>query len=310
MVNYADITAQPEYDIQFWNAMRNKNGDLEVLNKGRDTATGTFKLPAASSNKMAKSIEKESLFRGISTVIPAYGNGYSIFAKDCKDRGMFVPEAGEIPITDGMKDYTEVSVKSYKLASFIKLDEDFVHDAKFDIEKATIERFGKVIAKTEDASFVTGTGVNEPTGILHETSGAEVGVTTGELTYDSVVELFFSVDSEYRKNAVWMINDKTALTLRKLKDADGNYIWNQSNDTILGKPVLISNDMPDIGMDNKPIAFGDFSYYWIIPRKTPTVRTLTEQFTIYDQICYLAIEYLDAKSIRREAIKVIQIKNV
>ena len=54
------------------------------------------------------------------------------------------------------------------------------------------------------------------------------------------------------------MNDKTALVLRKLKDNDGNYLWNQENDTILGKQVIISEYMPDIETGTKPIAFGDF----------------------------------------------------
>ena len=83
---------------------------------------------------------------------------------------------------------------------------------------------------------------------------------------------------------------KTALVLRKLKDNDGNYLWNQANDTILGKQVIISEYMPDIETGTKPIAFGDFSYYWIVGRKPVTVRTLLEKFVLYDQIGYLAFE--------------------
>ena len=56
----------------------------------------------------------------------------------------------------------------------------------------------------------------------------------------------------------------------------------------------------------KPIAFGDFSYYWIVGRKPVTVRTLLEKFVLYDQIGYLAFEFLDGKLVRNEAIKVIQ----
>lgn len=102
------------------------------------------------------------------------------------------------------------------------------------------------------------------------------------------------------------MNDKTALALRKLKDNDGNYLWNQANDTILGKQVIISEYMPDVETGTKPIAFGDFSYYWIVGRKPVTVRTLLEKFVLYDQIGYLAFEFLDGKLVRNEAIKVIQ----
>ena len=87
---------------------------------------------------------------------------------------------------------------------------------------------------------------------------------------------------------------KTALALRKLKDGDGNYLWNHANDTILGRQVIISEYMPDIETGTKPIAFGDFSYYWIVGRKPVTVRTLLEKFVLYDQIGYLAFEYLDS----------------
>lgn len=54
--------------------------------------------------------------------------------------------------------------------------------------------------------------------------GADVGVTVESLTYDEVINLYFSVKAEYRKNGVWLMNDETALVLRKLKDSDGNYL--------------------------------------------------------------------------------------
>ena len=67
--------------------------------------------------------------------------------------------------------------------------------------------------------------------------------------------------------------------------------------------------MTDIEIGSKPIAFGDFSYYWIIGRKPVSVRTLTEKFTLYNQIGYLAIEFLDGKLIRSEAVKVVEVTN-
>lgn len=77
--------------------------------------------------------------------------------------------------------------------------------------------------------------------------------------------------------------------------------------TILGKPVVISEYMPNIGKGNKPIAFGDFSYYWIIPRSKISVRSLVEKFLVYSQVGYLAIKFLDGVLMRKEAIKVLQI---
>lgn len=123
-----------------------------------------------------------------------------------------------------------------------------------------------------------------------------------------MIALYFSVEKEYRKNDIWMMNDCTALMLRTLKDADGNYLWNHTDDTILGKRVVISEYMPDVAEGAKPIAFGDFSYYWIIDRRPVSVRTLVEKFAVFGQIGYLAFKFLDSKLIRRDAVKVIQIK--
>ena len=104
------------------------------------------------------------------------------------------------------------------------------------------------------------------------------------------------------------MNDSTALVLRTLKDADGNYLWNHNNDTILGKQVIISEYMPDVAEGTKPIAFGNFGYYWVVDRAPVSVRTLVEKFALLGQIGYLAYKFLDGKLIRKDAIKVIQMK--
>lgn len=88
--------------------------------------------------------------------------------------------------------------------------------------------------------------------------------------------------------------------------ADGNYLWNSNTDSIFGKRVIISEFMPSAELGKKPIAFGDFSYYWVILKKPVSVRAIKEKFVVYDQIGYLAFEFLDGKLIRPEAIKVIQ----
>lgn len=305
---FTDITAQPEYDIQFWNAARGKRGSEDVLAKGRISATGSYELPASTVGDIEKAMVKESVFRNIATVIKAYKSGYRILAKDCNDVAEFIPELGEIPVQNGMRDFNETSIGSHKLAVFVKLEEGFVRDAVFSLERYLIGRFAKNFGKAEENAFINGTGVDEPTGILHESNGAEVGITTEKLTYDDVISLYFSVEKQYRKNAAWMMNDSTALALRTLKDADGNYLWNHTNDTILGKQVIISEYMPDVAEDTKPIAFGDFSYYWVVDRKPVSLRVLVELFAEVGQIGYLAYKFLEGKLIRKNAIKVIQMK--
>lgn len=202
-----------------------------------------------------------------------------------------------------MDDFTRYAVEINKLAVFVKLDDDFVHDATFDIEDYLTSRLAKNFAKAEDKGFITGTGDHMPTGILSPGQGAESGVFTNSITYDDVIRLYFALNDEYRKNAVWLMNDNTALTLRLMKDEAGNPLWNQANDTILGKPVVISNDMPDEAAGETPIVFGDFSYYWIIDRIPVSIQTLKEKFVTLDQIGYLALEFIDGRLIRRDALQ-------
>lgn len=174
------------------------------------------------------------------------------------------------------------------------------------MEGYLIKRLARNFARAEDKGFITGTGTDEPVGILDDTAGAETVATVETITYDDVISLYFSVKAEYRTNAVWLMNDKTALALRKLKDSAGNYLWNNADNTILGKPVMISEYMPDAEEGTKPIAFGDFSYYWIVKRTPVSVKMLQELFALRHQTGYLAFEFIDGKLIRTDAVKVIK----
>lgn len=303
-------TGSPEYDKHFWNAMRGHNNSFGELSMGYNAGTGLYAMPNSSDNKYMAALEKESLLRSIGTVIKAYGSGYRILAKDSSDIAQWVAENDAVPIYDGIDDFTINTVNSWKLAALVKMDEAFIQDASFNIENYLIKRFAKNFGRAENNAFINGTGNEMPTGILNATGGAEIGATVENISYDDVMALYFSVKPEYRKNAVWLMNDKTALALRTLKDRAENYLWRDSDNTILGKKVVVSEFMPDTALGSKPIAFGDFSYYWVIGRKPIGVCTLSEKFAALNQLGYLAYEFLDGKLIRSEAIKVLQIKGV
>lgn len=309
MRNNYNITAQPEYDAQFWAEMRINAADNAVIAKAASDITGGYRFPSTAEKKLSEAIAKESVFRQISTNINAYSGNNHILAKDCDDIATFVAPGEEISGASANQDFTPYTVERHKLAVIVKLTSDFVHDASFSIEKYLIERLGKNFSGAEDNGFINGTGVNEPTGILTDTGGADVALTTSALTYDNMLTLYHSTDKRYRKNAVWLMNDDTALHLRKLKDDDGNYLWNTNDDTILGKPVVISEYMPDIEVGAKPVAFGDFSYYWIIDRDPASIQVLKELYLNTGHIGYLAYEFLDGKLIRSDAVKVISIGN-
>lgn len=295
-----------EYENHFWNALRGKAGHREHMLKGADSATGAFAITPKGQGKYLTAVKNEGLFRNLATDIQVYDSDYRIKTVNGRDIATWVPEGGAIPITDAMADFGDISLGNHKLAAFFKMEDALVNDSSFNLEDYMVKRLARNFGRAEDNGFINGTGVNMPTGILAETGGADIGVTANALTYDDIIRLYFSAKPEYRRNGVWLMNDETALTLRSLKDNSGQYLWNQANDTILGKKVCTSEYMPGAESGGKPIAFGDFNYYWIVSRSPVCVRPLVEQFAMVDCIGYLAYEFLDGKLIRPEAIKVMQ----
>lgn len=295
-----------EYETHFWNAIRGKQGHREKLAHGMDTTTGAFTLTPKGQEKYMTAIRQEGLFRSLATDIQVYDHSYNIKTVDGNDTAVWVPEGSTIPITDGMADFSEIALGSHKLAVFLKLENTLIRDPFFKVEDYLVKRLARNFGRAEDNGFINGNGKDMPTGILAETGGADIGVTTDALTYDDVVKLYFSVKPEYRKHGTWLMNDETALALRSIKDDASQPIWNHANDTILGHKVCISEFMPSVASGSKPVAFGDFSYYWIVGRRPVSIRTLTEQFAMVDCVGYLAYELLDGKLVRPEAIKVMQ----
>ena len=300
-------TKAASYGREFWNAMRLSKAESIVLNEGTAPGVHAFFLPGDDGEELRNTVTAHSAVRPLATVHKHYQGSVDILSASNDDYAAFVPEGHLIPGFDMMDDFSRIRTELFKLATLVKLPTEFVYDASFDIRGYLVKRLAKNFANAEDEAFINGTGADEPTGLLHDTDGAETAATVDSLTYDSIIDLFFSVDPEYRKNAVWMMNDATALVLRKLKDADGNYLWNQASESILGKPVIISNDMPDAESGRKPVLFGDLSYYWIIDRSPASVKALNELFAANDQVGYVGYEYLDAKLIRPDAVKVIAI---
>lgn len=299
-------TGTVEYSEHFWNALRGGAYDAARIEKGRTIGSDTYLLPDGSNSKFMAVLKQESMFRRAATVINACSGSFKILAKDSNDTASWVAEGEAVPIYDGMEAFKINPIDSHKLACFVKFDEDFVNDASFDFEDYLLRRFAKAIGRAEDAAFINGDGVKMPTGLTCPGKGAETALTTDTLTYDNVVKLFFSLKPEYRDHALWLMNDETAFSLRALKDSAGNYLWNNADSTILGRPVIISNAMPSAKPGAVPIVFGDLSYYWVVCRRPVSVRALYERFAVYSQIGYLAIEFLDGRLVRREAVKALQ----
>ena len=303
-----NITQNSSYGKAFWDSMRTDRWDVEILNKGKAHGVSAYFAPEGLRERIRKEVAKCDSLRALASSYKHYKGHLDFLSAANEDYAEFIADGEMIPGYDMTDDFTKMCAELHKAAVLVKAPTEFVYDASFDIEGYLAKSIAKAFVRAEEKAFINGTGVNEPTGLLHDTNGAEVAASVDTITYDSIIDLFFSVKPEYRKNAVWIMNDATALVLRKLKDKDGNYLWNQASDTILGKKVVISNEMPDAESGKKPVIFGDISYYWIVDRSPISIKALKEVFAANDQIGYVGYEFLDARLVRSEAVKVLGIK--
>jgi HK97 family phage major capsid protein len=263
--------------------------------------------PSDFNDKYLKTLEKENVFWRLATTIDSSSSEGTIKVITSIGSAQWVKEMTAIPESpDG---FIQMPANSYKLAAISKIRNSFVGDYNFNIEAYLENESSRRFGRAEEDAFINGTGIDAPTGILHATGRGEVGVTIEEgadLNYDDVIKLYFSLKPEHRRNAVWLMNDETTLYLRTLKDANGNYLYNSVDDTILGKPVYYSNYMPNIESGTSPIAFGDFSFYWIIQRQPLTISRLKELYAVNYETGFLGFERLDGKLIIPEAVKLIR----
>ena len=168
------------------------------------------------------------------------------------------------------------------------------------------------VTAEEEEAFLIGDGRNKPTGVF---PSAELGVTANgaSITFDDVIDLYHSLRIPYRRKAVWLLNDATIKALRKIKDNNGNYIWQPSvtagtPDTILNRPCYSTSFAPELAAGNRPMLFGDFSYYWIADREYRSFKRLNELYAANGQIGFLASQRVDGMLMLQEAVKALEVK--
>ncbi len=301
------------YKKSFWNAMRAKAVRPDVMNAlqiGSDTEGG-YLVPDEYEKTLVESLEEENLFRKIAKVITTSSGDRKIPVVATKGTASWVDEEGTINESDDA--FYQVSIGAYKLGTLIKVSEELLNDSVFNLESYISKEFARRIGSKEEDAFFNGDGVGKPIGIFNSTGGAEVGVTAASstaITADELIDLFYSLKAPYRKNAVWVLNDATIKAIRKLKDNNGNYLWQpaltaNTPDTILGRPVFTSSYVPTIAAGAKTIAFGDFSYYWVADRQSRSFKRLNELYAATGQVGFVATQRVDGKLILPEAIKVL-----
>lgn len=308
--------ASDEYKKAFWNVMRSKNPHYDVVNAlqvGTDSEGG-YLVPDEFERTLIQSLEEENIFRKLAKIIQTSSGDRKIPVVTTHGSASWLDEEELYPESDEV--FGQTSIGAYKLGTFIKVSDELLNDSVFDLQNYISTEFARRIGSKEEEAFFVGDGSGKPTGIFAALGGAQVGATTAAataVTVDEVLDLFYSLKSPYRKKAVFIMNDTTVKAIRKLKDGQGQYLWQPSltagtPDTILNRPVYTSAYVPAIAASAKTIAFGDFGYYWIADRQGRAFKRLNELFATTGQVGFMATQRVDGKLILPEAIKVLQQK--
>lgn len=304
--------AADEYRQAFWKSMRNKsNFDVQNALRIGEDSEGGYLAPDEFERTLIEALVDINVIRGMATIISTSSGDRQIPIVASKGTASWVAEEAATPESDDS--FGLVTLGAHKLATMIKVSEELINDSAFNLETYIAKEFGRRIGTAEEIAFVTGNGASKPTGVI---GSGQVGVTSASstaVTFDEMIDLYHSLREPYRKGAVWLTNDATIKAIRKLKDGNGQYLWQPSvqagqPDTILNKPVRTSVAVPTIEAGAKTIAFGDFSYYWIADRQGRAFQRLNELFAVTGQIGFKASQRVDGKLILPEAVKVLQMK--
>lgn len=298
--------ASDEYRKGMLTALRTNFRQVSnVLQEGVD-ADGGYLVPEEYDRRLIQTLSEENIMRRLGHVITTSGE-HKINIAATKPAAAWIEEGGALQFSDAT--FAQILLDAHKLHVAIKVTEELLYDSAFNLESYIIEQFGKALANAEEDAFLNGTGVGQPLGLFAETGGGHVaGALSAALKADDVLGLIYELKRPYRKNASFIMNDKTVAQIRKFKDNNGAYLWQPSNqagepDRILGYSVHTSEYVPE-----NAIAFGDYSYYNIGDRGTRSFKQLTELFAGNGMIGYVAKERVDGKLILPEAVQILKLK--
>jgi len=218
-----------------------------------------------------------------------------------------------------------ISIPLHELSALPKASQRLLDDSGFDIESWLAMRIADRFARAEADAFINGDGVDKPKGILDHTKVDNDSWSWGELGYvttgaagafagvnpvESIVDLVYALGAEYRANASFVMNSKTTAEVRKLKDADGRFLWTDGiaqgePARLMGYPVLVAEDMPDVAADSFSIAFGDFAVGYTVAERAD-LRILRDPFSAKPHVLFYATKRVGGDVTDFAAIKLLK----
>lgn len=259
-----------------------KRGEEKALSIGSNP-DGGYLVPAETETEITRRLTEISPIRAIATVRNVSA---SVYRKPVALTGPavgWVAETAARPVTDSQT-IDQINFPTAELYAMPAATSAFLDDAAVDVGGWIADEVNAAFAAQETTAFVSGNGTNKPRGFLAETQVAESAWAWNKLGYlvtgvsgnwpvddpsDVLVDLVYALKAGYRQNASFVMNRKTQGAVRKLKDAEGNYLWQPGavagqKPTLMGFPLVEVEDMPNIGANTTPIAFGDFRRGYLV----------------------------------------------
>ena len=279
---------------------------LALEGKAMSTAVnsdGGYLVDPVTSETVQTVLASTASIRAIATVVHVEATSYDVLIDHTEPSAGWVSEVDPAAET-ATPSIDRIQIPLYELNAMPKASQRLLDDSAFDIEGWLAGRIAQKFAIAEAAAFVSGDGVDKPTGFLTHPAVEDTSWTWGNLGYiatgvdgdfnggDSLIDLVYALGAEYRANGTFVMNSKTAGAVRKLKDADGRHLWSDGLASgeparLLGYPVLVAENMPDIGNGADAIAFGDFTAGYTIAER-PDLRVLRDPFSAKPHVLFFA----------------------
>lgn len=282
-------------------ALRGLELDAKALNTAIN-AEGGFLVDPQTSASVNSVLNASASIRSIAAVVNVEATSYDVLV-DHTDVGAGWATETAATVESAAPVIDRISIQLHELSALPKASQRLLDDSAFDIEGWLASRIADKFSRAEAAAFVSGNGIDKPRGFLNHAkvdnevwAWGNIGyVPTGvdsDLTADSIIDLVYALGAQYRANATFVMNSKTAGLVRKLKDNDGRFLWSDGLASaeparLMGYPVLIAEDMPDAASGAHAIAFGDFRNGYTIAER-PDLRVLRDPFSAKPHVLFYA----------------------
>jgi HK97 family phage major capsid protein len=279
----ADQLTREEKIVGFFHGLvTNNHTILKALSE--TSADGGYLFPAEFLAELVRPLAQPGTMRSLVRVIPMKRNVLN--AASLLNRPKIYWTAENATKTTTTAQFGQPSITAYKAAAIIYSSDELIEDStEFDVVQLIITLFSEAIVEEEDRCILRGNGTTAPTGIVTARSAGTIASVTcsGNLSFDNILELIYALKTKYRKGASFLVHPTNVKELRKMKDSDGRYLWQDPSTPegyprIYGYPVYEFYDMPE-----SEIEFGDWKLaYWLGDRQKMTVKIsqdTTQAFT-------------------------------